>query len=212
MQNNEQLDVLYKLKKEIEKSNNEALVHTINQVIKKVYLNQYTLSFVGHFSAGKSTLINLLLEQDILPSSPVPTTSNTAIVSVSKEEEIIANLEYQNYVKLKTYEDVKIMNRLNIDVESIEIKFPSNKFNLGFTLQDTPGVDSNVSTHQSTTEQFLYTSNMIVYIVDYNHVQSALNFQFMKRMNQVGIPIILLSIKLISIMRMKFLLIHLNKK
>ena len=41
MQNNEQLDVLYKLKKEIEKSNNEALVHTINQVIKKVYLNQY---------------------------------------------------------------------------------------------------------------------------------------------------------------------------
>ena len=81
------------------------------------------------------------------------------------------------------------MNRLNIDVESIEIKFPSNKFNLGFTLQDTR-VDSNVSTHQSTTEQFLYTSNMIVYTVDYNHVQSALNFQFMKRMNQVGIPII----------------------
>ncbi|MEB5792133.1 dynamin family protein [Staphylococcus hominis] len=190
MQNNEQLDVLYKLKKEIEKSNNESLIHTINQVIKKVYLNQYTLSFVGHFSAGKSTLINLLLEQDILPSSPVPTTSNTAIVSVSKEEEIIANLEYQKYVKLKTYDDVKIMNRLNIDVESIEIKFPSNKFNLGFTLQDTPGVDSNVSTHQSTTEQFLYTSNMIVYTVDYNHVQSALNFQFMKRMNQVGIPII----------------------
>lgn len=190
MQNNEQLDVLYKLKKEIEKSNNDALVHTINQVIKKVYLNQYTLSFVGHFSAGKSTLINLLLEQEILPSSPVPTTSNTAIVSVSKEEEIIANLEYQNYVKLKTYDDVKIMNRLNMDVESIEIKFPSNKFNPGFTLQDTPGVDSNVSTHQSTTEQFLYTSNMIVYTVDYNHVQSALNFQFMKRMNQVGIPII----------------------
>ena len=50
---------------------------------------------------GKSTLINLLLEQDILPSSPVPTTSNTAIVSVSKEEEIIANLEYQKYAKLK---------------------------------------------------------------------------------------------------------------
>ncbi|MGW9857053.1 small GTP-binding protein [Staphylococcus hominis] len=190
MQNNEQLDVLYKLKKEVEKSNNEALVHTINQVIKKVYFNQYTLSFVGHFSAGKSTLINLLLEQDILPSSPVPTTSNTAIVSVSKEEEIIANLENQKYAKLNTYDDVKTMNRLNIDVESIEIKFPSNKFNLGFTLQDTPGVDSNISTHQSITEQFLYTSNMIVYTVDYNHVQSALNFKFMKRMNQVGIPII----------------------
>ncbi|MDU4914185.1 MAG: hypothetical protein E6X40_06540, partial [Staphylococcus epidermidis] len=63
---NEQLDTLYKLKKELEKSNNSPLINTINQVIKKVYLNQYTATFVGHFSAGKSTLINLLLEQDIL--------------------------------------------------------------------------------------------------------------------------------------------------
>ena len=43
------------------------------------------------------------------------------------------------------------MNRQNVDVESIEINFPSNKFNLGFTFQDTPGVDSNVATHQSST-------------------------------------------------------------
>ena len=48
------------------------------------------------------------------------------------------------------------MNRLN--VESVEINFPSSKFKNGFTLQDTPGVDSNVATHQSTTEQFMYTT------------------------------------------------------
>ena len=40
------------------------------------------------------------------------------------------------------------MNRLNVDVESVEINFPSSKFKNGFTLQDTPGVDSNVATHQ----------------------------------------------------------------
>ncbi|PTK54806.1 dynamin family protein [Staphylococcus haemolyticus] len=190
MANNEQLDILNKLKKEVEKSKNSTLIHTINQVIKKVYLNQYTASFVGHFSAGKSTLINLLLEQDILPSSPVPTTSNTAIVSVADKQEIIANLENQQYTKLKTYDEVKKMNRLNVDVESVEINFPSSKFKNGFTLQDTPGVDSNVATHQSTTEQFMYTSNILFYTVDYNHVQSALNFQFIKRMNDVGIPVI----------------------
>lgn len=190
MDNTEQLDSLYKLKKEVEKSNNYALVNTINQVIKKVYLNQFTASFVGHFSAGKSTLINLLLEQNILPSSPVPTTSNTAVVSVAEEPGIIANLPHQQYTKLKTYDDVKQMNRQNVDVESVEINFPSNKFNNGFTLQDTPGVDSNVATHQSSTEQFMYTSNILFYTVDYNHVQSALNFKFMRRINEVGIPIV----------------------
>lgn len=190
MDNTEQLDILYKLKKEVAKSNNYALVNTINQVIKKVYLNQFTASFVGHFSAGKSTLINLLLEQNILPSSPVPTTSNTAVVSVAEEPGIIANLPHQQYTKLKTYDDVKQMNRQNVDVESVEINFPSNKFNNGFTLQDTPGVDSNVATHQSSTEQFMYTSNILFYTVDYNHVQSALNFKFMRRINEVGIPIV----------------------
>ena len=55
------------------------------------------------------------------------------------------------------------MNRLNIDVESIEIKFPSNKFNLGFTLQDTPGVDSNVSTHNPLLNNFIYKQYDCVY-------------------------------------------------
>ncbi|MDT4001561.1 dynamin family protein, partial [Staphylococcus aureus] len=169
---------------------NEALLHTINQVIKKVYLQQYTCSFVGHFSAGKSTLINLLIEQDILPSSPVPTTSNTAIVSVSDNHDIIANLPNQTYAKLSNYDEVREMNRQNVDVESVEINFQSAKFENGFTLQDTPGVDSNVASHQSITEQYMYTSNMIFYTVDYNHVQSELNFKFMKHINDVGIPVV----------------------
>ncbi|WP_427707832.1 dynamin family protein [Staphylococcus parequorum] len=190
MSNTEQLDILYKLKKEVEKSNNGRLVHIINQVIKKVYLEQYTATFVGHFSAGKSTLINLLLEESILPSSPVPTTSNTAIVSVSDEPGIIANLSNQQYTLLNNYDDVKQMNRENIDVESVEIKFPSDKFKKGFTLQDTPGVDSNVATHQSSTEEFMYTSNVLFYTVDYNHVQSALNFQFMKQLNAAKVPVV----------------------
>ncbi|HCW7993499.1 TPA: dynamin family protein [Staphylococcus aureus] len=190
MINKEQLDLLYKLKKEVEKSRNEALLHTINQVIKKVYLQQYTCSFVGHFSAGKSTMINLLIEQDILPSSPVPTTSNTAIVSVSDNHDIIANLPNQTYAKLSNYDEVREMNRQNVDVESVEINFQSAKFENGFTLQDTPGVDSNVASHQSITEQYMYTSNMIFYTVDYNHVQSELNFKFMKHINDVGIPVV----------------------
>ncbi|OFN20155.1 dynamin family protein [Staphylococcus sp. HMSC055C03] len=190
MTSNNQLDILYKLKKEVEKSNHQDLVHIINQVIKKVYLDQYTLTFVGHFSAGKSTLINLLLEQEILPSSPVPTTSNTAIVSVADKSEIIANLEGQKYTRLNNYDEVKQLNRQNGDVESVEIRFESDKFKKGFTLQDTPGVDSNVSLHQASTEQFMFTSNIIFYTVDYNHVQSAMNFQFMKRLNHAGIPVV----------------------
>ncbi|HLQ71941.1 MAG TPA: dynamin family protein, partial [Bacillota bacterium] len=50
------------------------------QKVKEVYQkynNQFkALSFVGHFSAGKSSLINALLGEDILPESPIPTSAN----------------------------------------------------------------------------------------------------------------------------------------
>ncbi len=61
---------------------------------------------------------------------------------------------------------------------------------MGLRCKDTPGVDSNVASHQSITEQYMYTSNMIFYTVDYNHVQSELNFKFMKHINDVGIPVV----------------------
>ncbi|REI00914.1 dynamin family protein, partial [Staphylococcus felis] len=168
MINQNELDILYKLKKEVEKSDHQSLVTMINQIIKKVYLNHYTLTFVGHFSAGKSTLINNLIERDILPSSPVPTTSNTALVSVSNEEGITANLEGQKYSVLENYDAVKQMNRENYHVESIDIRFKSNLYHDGLTFQDTPGVDSNVKSHSISTESFLYTSNIVFYTVDYN--------------------------------------------
>ncbi|QHW37224.1 GTP-binding protein [Staphylococcus ursi] len=190
MQNQEQLDILYKLKKEVEKSDHSAFIHTINQMIKKVYLNHYTMTFVGHFSAGKSTVINRLIGQDILPSSPVPTTSNTALVTIADTPGITANIEGQKYTQLNSYDDVKQMNRENFQVESIDIRVQSDVFHNGFTFQDTPGVDSNVQSHSMQTEQFLYTSNIVFYTVDYNHVQSALNFQFMKRLNRAGIPVV----------------------
>ncbi|WP_274311742.1 dynamin family protein [Staphylococcus hyicus] len=190
MHNQAHLDILYKLKKEVEKSNHTSFIHTINQIIKKVYLEHYTMTFVGHFSAGKSTVINRLIGQDILPSSPVPTTSNTALLTISDEEGITANIEGQKYTNLNSYDEVKQMNRENYNVESIDIRFKSHQFQKGFTFQDTPGVDSNVQTHSASTESFLYTSNMVFYTVDYNHVQSALNFQFMKRLNHAHIPVV----------------------
>ena len=48
MDNTEQLDILYKLK-EVEKSNNDALVNTINQVIKRYISINLPLRLWGTF-------------------------------------------------------------------------------------------------------------------------------------------------------------------
>lgn len=185
------LDLLYKLKKEIEKSSNQQLIKQINEMIKKIYNEQYTVSFVGHFSAGKSTLINNVIGQNILPSSPVPTTSNTAQLISSDKNSISVNLNNNQYTVVDNQEDVKRLNTEDREVESIEIEFTSDKFNKGFTFQDTPGVDSMSDNHRESAFQYLLTSNYVFYTVDYNHVQSDMNFNFIKSLNKLDIPVIL---------------------
>ncbi|GGI39794.1 dynamin family protein [Mammaliicoccus stepanovicii] len=189
--NQEALDLLYKLKKEIEKSSNILLTKQINEMIKKLYNEQYTVSFVGHFSAGKSTLINNVIGQNILPSSPVPTTSNTAQLVSSDDNKITVNLNDNQYTIVKEHEEVKRLNTEDKKVESIEINFNSDRFNNGFTFQDTPGVDSMRDNHRESAFQYLLTSNFVFYTVDYNHVQSDMNFNFIKTLNQLEIPVIL---------------------
>ncbi|PWZ94456.1 hypothetical protein DD924_17410, partial [Staphylococcus pseudintermedius] len=64
---------------------------------------------------------------------------------------ITANIEGQKYTQLNSYDDVKQMNRENFHVESIDIRIQSDAFHKGFTFQDTPGVDSNVQSHNMQT-------------------------------------------------------------
>ena len=46
------------------------------KLIKKIHDNEFITAFSGHFSAGKSTMINSLIGEQILPSSPIPTSAN----------------------------------------------------------------------------------------------------------------------------------------
>ena len=51
---------------------------------EKLTREEYMIGFAGHFSAGKSSMINALTGVDLLPSSPIPTSAN--IVKVKKSD------------------------------------------------------------------------------------------------------------------------------
>ena len=47
---------------------------------------------------------------------------------------------------------------------------------------DTPGVDSTDDAHRLSTESSLHVADLVFYVMDYNHVQSGLNFTFTKNL------------------------------
>lgn len=192
MKYHEQIKQLYQLKKEVEKSDNQILVGQINEIIKKIHQEQTVISFIGHFSSGKSSLINHIFNEAMLPSSPVPTTSNTAQIIISRQNNVRINLDNHTYSDLNHYEDIKKVNTLNHNIESVEIYKPSERFDTGTVIQDTPGIDATFKNHEASTMKFLLISDVVFYTVEYNHVNSEKNFEQIRALNQLKVPVVLI--------------------
>ena len=77
---------------------------------------------------------------------------------------------------------VKKYSKDGSKVSQIEIGHATSKLPKGITIMDTPGVDSTDDAHRISTESALHLADIVFYVMDYNHVQSELNFQFTKQL------------------------------
>ncbi|MDQ0299400.1 small GTP-binding protein [Salibacterium salarium] len=153
----------------------------------------FEIAFCGHFSAGKSTLLNRLLENELLPTSPIPTSANiisilygdTTLELVDKEG------ERQTWAEEIPWNKVREWGMDGVGIQSISIYAPLPFISSQTKIMDTPGVDSTDPNHQLVTAEQLYTTDVIVYVTDYNHVQSETNVRFLKQMADEEKPIIL---------------------
>src|SRR5690625_4092883 len=157
----------------------------------KLQSNQFIISFSGHFSAGKSSIINNMIGKDVLPNSPIPTSAN--IVKVSSGEGV-ARVFFNNEqpVEYKEPYDIDMIKDYCMDkdtISRIEIStsdalLPENTF-----ILDTPGIDAADDADRLMTESSLHLVDVLYYVMDYNHVQSEVNLYFLKEIQSQGIPI-----------------------
>lgn len=152
---------------------------------KKLLQKEYVIGFAGHFSAGKSSMINALSGEDILASSPIPTSANIVKVHKSDSDFAICYMKDEKPVKFEAGYDIKTVKELSKNgdlVTQIEIGHKDSSLPFGVTVMDTPGVDSTDDAHRMSTESALHIADVVFYTMDYNHVQSELNFQFTKEL------------------------------
>ncbi len=152
---------------------------------RKLLQKEYTIAFAGHFSAGKSSMINALSGEDILAASPIPTSANIVKVHKSEEDYAIIYMHNEKPIKFEAGYDFKTVKELSKNgelVSQIEIGHRDSTLPTGVTVMDTPGVDSTDDAHAMSTESALHIADVVFYTMDYNHVQSELNFQFTKQL------------------------------
>ncbi len=122
------------------------IAELVSDALNKVEQNLVYIVVLGEFKRGKSTFINALLGDNILPTAVIPLTSVITKILYGKDKSVVVH--YQNHVKKEVslhQLDEYITERKNPEnkkeVSYVEIYYPSEMLN-GIVLVDTPGIGS----------------------------------------------------------------------
>lgn len=115
---------------------------------------------LGQFKRGKSTLINALLGQPLLPVGVVPVTSVVTVVREGPRVRATARFASGTTEEVPPAElDLYVSEQRNpgnkLQVVAIELQVPSPLLRDGLCLIDTPGVGSIFAANTATTRQFV---------------------------------------------------------
>lgn len=131
---------------------------------------QYFVAFIGQYSAGKSYLINNLLERDLLPQGRVETTPILTYIRYGAEEE--AELHYfdgrtekvalQQVRRIMQSEDGAAWDLS--EVEHMDVFLDADILRQGMILLDTPGINTLIERHERLLTRSLALASGIVYV------------------------------------------------
>lgn len=138
---------------------------------------EYFVTFIGQFSAGKSYLINNLLERKLLPQGITETTPLLTYIRYNDEfndliECAIVHFkdDFHESEKISLEEVAKIIQKSdNViwDIETIdylEIYLSEDMLKNGMILLDTPGINTIIERHERLLVNSLMMSSKIIYV------------------------------------------------
>jgi len=131
----------------------------LRRLASRIREGRFFVACIGQFKRGKSTLLNALVGESILPTGIVPVTAvptvvrygaeHTARVLIGDRWQPISPQDLANYVaEERNPENVK-------EVEGVEVFLPSPLLASGMCLVDTPGVGSVFSANTEATREFI---------------------------------------------------------
>jgi len=113
------------------------------------------------------------------------------VVSIRRAERNKVVVHDHNGVKTELQEDLsaidlKALAKNGTDVTMIELWSEAASLPEDVAFMDTPGIDSTDDAHRVATESALYVADAVIYMMDYNHVQSEVNMAFTKMLVDRG--------------------------
>jgi len=164
----------------------------LSELLSRLNKGRFHLAVLGQFKRGKSTLVNALLGENILPVAVVPLTAIPTFIFFG--DKIYVKIFYSNREEdVEFFEDVESIknflekyvtekgnpeNKLNIS--HVEIYYPSKLLKRGFVLIDTPGIGSTFHHNTEITVNFLPQCDAALFVTSADPPLTEMEVQFLK--------------------------------
>ncbi len=150
------------------------------------------LPFIGRFSAGKSTLINSLIKDKILPTARVETTAALTRISYSSAPNVTVVFT-DGTQKNITIPEISALTHSNMgesetEIASINIGLPLDILKTGLTIVDSPGMDTILNNHVALAQYLMSEAVIVVYVM--SGAPTAFDMGIMSQLQKNGVGII----------------------
>ncbi|HUO77883.1 MAG TPA: dynamin family protein [Thermodesulfovibrionales bacterium] len=152
---------------------------------EKIETNTFNLVVVGQFKRGKTSLINALLGEDILPVAVVPLTSVVTIMKYGDALRIVVHFNEGRVAEIKTeslpeYVTERGNPKNEKDVSEVIINYPSPYLRGGVQIIDTPGVGSVYEHNTDVAYRYLPKSDAALFLLSVDQPLSKAELEFLK--------------------------------
>ncbi|XP_028395813.1 dual serine/threonine and tyrosine protein kinase-like [Dendronephthya gigantea] len=179
----------------------ENIVDEIQLKMNKLQVKEYVVLIAGETSSGKSSFINLILGEDILPSSTLPATATICELRYGEVRKIVAyykdeqrqpeELILQDPVEGQSYPD-QLREYLNLTddrekgsrFKKCKLFWPHDLLKNEIVIVDSPGIgESNVL--DDVVNDYFLTAFCFVYVIDSSHAGGVQNDRILKILERV---------------------------
>lgn len=176
---------------------NKYQIETINieSFIEQIDEFKVVTPVIGGFSSGKSSLINSMLDRQLLPTEITPETSIPTEVVYSSNEYAkklvdkkwfnitLSDIEKNNY----SYKETSLLNAF--------VNTPFLKEIANVKIVDIPGLDSGIEAHNNAIDNYLTFSLAYIITVDCEQGLTESIILFLKELNLLNMPILIVVTK-----------------